>query len=185
MKRLVLLAISLIYSCLSFAQYNLSQLSTLSIGNNGYANIWGYKQGNKEYALLGCSGSSTLTDACAIINITSPSNPVTLFKVPGPRSLWREIRTWQHYAYITTEHSDNTFGVTIVDLQYLPDSIKTKQYTANGLISNVHALHIDNGKIKPAIANFQPRLLNDNFPEGIIIIPVNAIIIKEIPKISP
>lgn len=145
MKRVVLLAISLIYSCLSFAQYNLTQLSTLSIGNNGYSNIWGYKQGNKEYALLGCTGSGTLTDACAIINVTSPSNPVTLFKVPGPRSIWREIRTWQHYAYITTEHSDNTFGVTIVDLQYLPDSIKTKQYTANGLISNVHALHIDNG----------------------------------------
>lgn len=145
MKKGVLFAIMLLSSYLGFAQYNLTQLSTLSIGNNGYSNIWGYKQGNKEYALLGCTGSSTLTDACAIIDVTSASNPVTLFKVPGPRSIWREIRTWQHYAYITTEHSSNTFGVTIVDLQYLPDSIKTKQYTANGLISNVHALHIDNG----------------------------------------
>lgn len=145
MKRFILLFCLLTFSYLSQAQYNFTLKSTLSIGTNGYANIWGYKQGNKEYALLGCTGSSSLTDACAIIDVTSPTQPVTLFKVPGPRSIWREIRTWQHYAYITTENSDNTFGVTIVDLQYLPDSIKTKQYTANGLISNVHALHIDNG----------------------------------------
>jgi choice-of-anchor B domain-containing protein len=127
------------------AQYNFTKISNLVIGNNRYSNIWGYTQNNKEYALLACQGSQILTDACAIIDITNPSLPTTLFKVPGPNSLWREIRTWQHYAYVTTEASDNTFGVTIVDLQYLPDSIKTKQYTANGLISNVHALHIEDG----------------------------------------
>ncbi len=145
MKRSILLFFFVLIGLMSQAQYNITLKSTLSIGTNGYSNIWGYKQGNYEYALLGCTGSSSLTDACAIINVTSPTQPVTLFKVPGPRSIWREIRTWQHYAYITTENSDNTFGVTIVDLQYLPDSIKTKQYTANGLISNVHALHIDAG----------------------------------------
>jgi len=145
MKRTLLLSFFICIGLVSQAQYNITLKSTLSIGTNGYSNIWGYKQGNKEYALLGCTGSSSLTDACAIIDVTSPTQPVTLFKVPGPRSIWREIRTWQHYAYVTTENSDNTFGVTIVDLQYLPDSIKTKQYTANGLISNVHALHIDAG----------------------------------------
>lgn len=127
------------------AQYNITLKSTLSIGTNGYSNIWGYKQGNKEYALLGCTGSSSMNDACAIIDVSSPTQPVTLFKVPGPRSTWREIRTWQHYAYITTEGADTTFGVTIVDLQYLPDSIKTKQYTAGGKVGDVHSLHIDNG----------------------------------------
>lgn len=145
MKRFLLLFGLILVYTLGQAQYNFTFKSTLSIGTNGYSNIWGYKQGTQEYALLGCTGSSSLTDACAIINVTNPTQPVTLFKVPGPRSIWREIRTWQHYAYITTENSNNTFGVTIVDLQYLPDSIKTKQYTENGLISNVHALHIDDG----------------------------------------
>lgn len=129
----------------TYAQFNFTQLSHLAIGNNRYSNIWGYTQNGKEYALLACQGSPTLTDACAIIDVSNPANPVTLFTVPGPNSLWREIRTWGHYAYVTTEASDNTFGVTIVDLQYLPDSIKTKQYTADGVISNVHALHIDDG----------------------------------------
>jgi choice-of-anchor B domain-containing protein len=145
MKRFLSVFALIALSLSASAQYNFTKLSDLSIGNNRYSNIWGYTQNNKEYALLACQGSTTLTDACAIIDITNPSSPTTLFTVPGPNSLWREIRTWQHYAYVTTEASDNTFGVTIVDLQYLPDSIKTKQYTANGLISNVHALHIEDG----------------------------------------
>jgi choice-of-anchor B domain-containing protein len=145
MKRILSVFALIALSLSASAQYNFTKLSDLSIGNNRYSNIWGYTQNNKEYALLACQGSNTLTDACAIIDITNPASPNTLFKVPGPNSLWREIRTWQHYAYVTTEASDNTFGVTIVDLQYLPDSIKTKQYTANGLISNVHALHIEDG----------------------------------------
>lgn len=147
MKKLLLAAAI----CFSFAYtnaqnaYNLTQLSTLSIGNNGYANIWGYAQNNKEYALLGCTGSASLNDACAIIDVTNPATPTTLFRIPGPQSTWREIRTYQHYAYITTEAAGTDFGVTIVDLQYLPDSIVTKQWSGNGAFGNVHALHIDNG----------------------------------------
>ena len=41
------------------------------------------------------------------------------------------------------------------------------------------------GNINPANANFQPRFLKVNFPAGIMIAPVTAITIKEIPKISP
>lgn len=147
MKRLLLAAAICFIFANTNAQnnYNFTQLSTLSIGNNGYANIWGYAQNGKEYALLGCTGSATLNDACAIIDVTTPTTPTTLFTIPGPQSTWREIRTYQHYAYITTEAASNSFGVTIVDLQYLPDSIKTKQWSGNGAFGNVHALHIDNG----------------------------------------
>lgn len=145
MKRIFNTFLLIVLSYSAFAQFNFTKISDLSILNNKYSNIWGYAQNNKEYALIGCQGSSTLNDACAIIDVTVPTNPQVLFKIQGPVSLWREIRTWQHYAYVTTEASDNTFGITIVDLQYLPDSIKTKQYTADGVISNVHALHIDDG----------------------------------------
>lgn len=147
MKKLLLAAAFCFSFAITIAQnsYNLTQLSTLSIGNNEYANIWGYVQNGQEYALLGCTGSSSLNDACAIIDVTNPATPTTLFRIPGPVSTWREIRTYQHYAYITTEAAGTDFGVTIVDLQYLPDSIKTKQWSGNGAFGNVHALHIDNG----------------------------------------
>lgn len=155
MRKILLVIIIFLMHFSAEAQYNYTLLGQKSVDNNTYANIWGYTQNNKEYALLACGGSNTLNDACAIIDVTNPANPNTLFRVQGPPSLWREIRTWQHYAYITTEASDNTFGITIVDLQYLPDSIKSKQYTANGLISNVHALHIDDGYLYLYGANNQ------------------------------
>lgn len=147
MKRFYPLLLILIITSQAWSQsaYNISLKGSLSIGNNRYANIWGYTQNGKEYALLGCAGSQTLNDACAIIDVTNPTTPNLLFKVPGPQSTWREIRTYQNYAYITTEAAGLDFGVTIVDLQYLPDSIRTKQWSANGLFGNVHALHIENG----------------------------------------
>lgn len=147
MKRLIWISLLLLLAGKIEAQnnFNITKISELAIGDNGYANIWGYAQGGKEYALLGCQGSATLNDAMAIIDITNAAQPNLLFTVPGPQNLWREIRTHDHYAYVTAESADNTFGVTIVDLQYLPDSIKTKQYTANGLFGNVHALHIEDG----------------------------------------
>lgn len=43
----------------------------------------------------------------------------------------------------------------------------------------------NNGIIIPAKANFQPLFLKLNLPAGIIMAPVIAIVIKEIPKISP
>lgn len=143
----IILTLLLSASCVfSFGQNkNIDFKSNLKFGSNKLSNIWGYTQDGKEYALVGLTGSNVSTDAMAIVDVTDPGTPATLFKVAGPASTWREIRTWQHYAYITTEHANNTFGVTIVDLQYLPDSIRTKQYTENGKISNVHALHIDDG----------------------------------------
>jgi|LauGreDrversion4_2_1035121.scaffolds.fasta_scaffold53435_5 hypothetical protein len=43
----------------------------------------------------------------------------------------------------------------------------------------------NNGMIIPAKVNFQPLFLKLNLPAGIMIAPVIAIVINEIPKISP
>ena len=129
-----------------FAQNNNIILkSFLPFTNSGTANIWGFVKGSNEYALVGLTGGTGNDAACAIVDITIATNPVLKFTIPGPNSIWREIRTWGNYAYITTEASDNTFGVTIANLSYLPDSVPTKQFTLGGVISNVHALHIDAG----------------------------------------
>lgn len=129
-----------------FAQHNNIILkSFLPFTNSGTANIWGFVKGGNEYALVGLTGGTGNNAACAIVDITTATNPVLKFTIPGPNSIWREIRTWGNYAYITTEASDNTFGITIANLSYLPDSVPTKQFTLGGVISNVHALQIDAG----------------------------------------
>lgn len=148
MKKLHAALICLLgFQCsLGFAQNNNIELkSTLPFTNSGTANIWGFVKGNTEYALVGLTGGTGNNSACAIVDVTNATNPVLKFTIPGPNSIWREIRTWGNYAYITTEASDNTFGITIANLSYLPDSVPTKQFTLNGVISNVHALQIDAG----------------------------------------
>src|SRR5205085_2866475 len=41
---------------------------------------------------------------------------------------WREMKTFSHYAYIVTDVTNNSQGVQIVDLQYLPDSVHALGY---------------------------------------------------------
>jgi hypothetical protein len=66
--------------------------------------------------------------------------------VPGVTSIWREVKTWQHYAYVTNENGD---GIQIINLAYLPDSVQTTQWygdsTISGTLITCHALHIDSG----------------------------------------
>lgn len=126
------------------AQLNLQFRSQYPYPSNvALSNIWGYVDtlGN-EYALVGTQ------EGLDIIDVTNPNNPQFRFHVPGPNSIWREVRTHQKYAYVTTEGGG---GLRIVNLSYLPDSIQTRTWTGNnainGQLNTIHALHIDNGFI--------------------------------------
>jgi choice-of-anchor B domain-containing protein len=105
------------------------------------ANIGGYVDtAGREYALVGT------TAGLSIVEVTVPTTPVTLFNVSGVTSVWREVKTWQHYAYVTNENGD---GLQIIDLAYLPDSVHVRQWHGDdsiaGNLITAHALHIDNG----------------------------------------
>jgi choice-of-anchor B domain-containing protein len=120
---------------------NVTFQSNLKYGT--LSNIWGYVDSTgKEYALVGAD------TALSIVDVSIPSAPVKKFSVPGPRSSWREIRTWGKYAYVTTEGGG---GVTIVDLSKLPNTVSSTHYTGDGAVTGkidqIHALHIDNGKL--------------------------------------
>lgn len=104
-----------------------------------YSDIWGYTdpQG-REYAIIGCySGTS-------IINITNAAQPVEVAFIPGPSSIWRDIKTHLHYAYITTEGTGTGKGLQIVDLSNLPTSA-TLVNTITTWFNSAHNIHIDNG----------------------------------------
>ena len=144
MKNIVLTAICLLTTLLNAQEnYNMQLRSHLEFPGKSCANIWGYAdpQGN-EYALVGTS------TGLSIVNITNPAAPELLFEVPSVENFWREVKTWQGYAYMTTE-GDNA-GLTVIDLTNLPDSIDYQVYDGDGAIagqlSTIHALHIDNGK---------------------------------------
>ncbi|CAN5616294.1 hypothetical protein BH11BAC2_BH11BAC2_15980 [soil metagenome] len=103
-----------------------------------YNGIWGWDDGvGHEYAIIGA------TNGTYFVDITNPSNPVQVDYVAGRRSgcIWREIKTYSHYAYmISDDAAPNSFQ--IVDLQYLPDSVHVV-YDDNTLFQRAHTLFVD------------------------------------------
>ena len=137
MKR-ILLFCGLLLSFNVYSQ-NLQLMANLSYGNSALANIGGYVDtlGN-EYALVG-------TDfGLDIVDVTIPTNPLVKFTVNDATSDWREVKTYQKYAYVATEGGG---GLTIIDLSLLPASINTTHYFGDGAIAgqlnSIHALHCD------------------------------------------
>ncbi len=132
--------------CPVFSQnYNLQFRSTLTIPGQTLANICGYTQDGREYALLGAS------NGMVVVDITNPDAPQQIVQVPAPEgapndgSLWKEIKVYEHYAYVTTEAGG---GLQIIDLSTLPiPTLSFHNYTGDGAIqgqlSKIHALHID------------------------------------------
>lgn len=127
----------------NYPRKNIQMRDTLYFpGNVRLSNIGGYAANGKEYALVGTQVGLTIVD------VTNPDNIKKLYDIPGPNSIWREVKTWKGYAYVTTEAGD---GLQIIDMRNLPGLPQVKQYTGDGEINNqlssIHALHIDAGYV--------------------------------------
>ncbi|HMB70494.1 MAG TPA: choice-of-anchor B family protein, partial [bacterium] len=106
-----------------------------------YSDVWGYvAPGGDEYALLGTFGGT------AVINITAPWAPYETGYFPGPGSTWRDIKTYQHYAYVTNEDSG---GLEILDLSDPENPVRLPAYTG---FSTAHNLFIDQATARCYIA---------------------------------
>jgi choice-of-anchor B domain-containing protein len=106
------------------------------------SNIWGYAAGGKEYALIGGRNGLIITD------VTNPTTPVQITQIAGPASDWREIKTYQNFAYVATEGGG---GLQIVNLANLPGSnLTVTNYTGGGttpaVLNTIHALQVDEAK---------------------------------------
>ncbi len=126
------------------SDYVLDSIATFtypSAGNLGGSGCWGYKAPDgTQYGIMG------VRDGVAIININTRTSVQV---VPGPKNncsaYWREMRTYQHYAYIVSECIGTNQGLMILDLQYLPDSVK---YLGSIPVNNIgdvtsHTISID------------------------------------------
>lgn len=113
----------------AFAANAQQSLDVTQLGHYTYSNwnlndVWGYadSQGN-EYALVG------VNDGFNVVNVTNSATPTSEIYIFGAYSLWRDIKTWSHYAYVC---HDGQFGwattpddgILIVDL----DSLNTPRY---------------------------------------------------------
>jgi choice-of-anchor B domain-containing protein len=124
------LACLLLMPLFSFAQNgNLQLLGHLAYDSVTLAGCGHYAGADgKEYALVGHSKGMNIVD------VTDPAHPFQRFNIPGPGSLWREVKTWNGYAYVGSEAGHS--GISIVDLHFLPDSIRWKVWYGDGIYEN-------------------------------------------------
>ncbi|UCH65363.1 MAG: choice-of-anchor B family protein [Ignavibacterium sp.] len=123
-----------------FSQTNVDLVSNLNpYPSIGYNDIWGYVDGQGiEYALLGTRHGTS------IIRLDTPSNPQEVAFIPGPPSIWRDIKVHNNYAYIITEQTGTGQGLQIIELSSLPNSAMLVE-TIDTWFVRAHNIFIDNG----------------------------------------
>jgi len=143
--KLLTVLIGLFYSFSVYCQntpLNIDSLGRMDyniLHNSMLNDIWGYvDEFDNEYALVGG------TKGTSVVDVTAPSSPVEIFWEPGIESVWRDLKTWGDYAYVTTEALN---GLLIIDLSPLPSStaLTTTYYTGpvGSEWQSAHNLYID------------------------------------------
>ncbi|MBK9283726.1 MAG: choice-of-anchor B family protein [Sphingobacteriaceae bacterium] len=113
---------------------------TVGVGVDGrrYAGCFGWKHpsNNKEFAIVGSSSG------VYFIDISTPSTPsVSAFVAGKAGCTWREIQTYQNYAYIVSDDgSPNTF--MIIDMTNLPSTV-TVVHNGTSYFERGHTIFID------------------------------------------
>lgn len=140
-----------------YNSYNIDLLAVIdpdTVGaqtENQYSGCWGWYQAskNKEYAISGGRNGTWFID------VTNPATPSVCAFVPGvsKNCTWRELKTYDHYCYIVSDACQpNAFQ--IVDLQYLPDSVKVVHSDTTYFVLG-HTIWIDQDKMYVGITNFK------------------------------
>ena len=136
MKKFLLLFNLLILNISLFGQLNMSYVSDVSY-DDPLNDIWGYVAPNgDEYAIVG------LQTGVSVVSLIDPANPVEVAFLAGLSSTWRDIKTWDQYAYVTNESGN---GVMVIDLTD-PNNATSYDYTdlGNGdVLTNIHNIYID------------------------------------------
>ncbi len=99
-----------------------------------YSACWSYVHSDgREYAILG-------TDAgTSIVNITNPSAPYEVAFIPGLPSVWREMKQYRNWVYISTEAGGG--GIQIVRMTNPESPVLVKTYTTN--FNRAHTVAVD------------------------------------------
>ncbi len=78
---------------------------------------WGYvSPSGREYALIGLSVGT------GFVEVTDPGDPQILTVMTGPHSIWRDIKVYQHYAYVVSEGGS---GIQVFDLAQIDSGVVT------------------------------------------------------------
>ena len=121
--------------CFSFIfsdSFNMELLSHIEF-DLASADITGFYQDGREFAVIGLSNTT------AFIDITDPYNPFEVGRIDGSNSIWRDLKYWDNHVYIGTEADD---GIKVVDVSDLDNPTLVHTITD---VDNSHNIHIYDG----------------------------------------
>lgn len=134
-KARLLWASTSLFIVLSLGLNGQNSLDMTEIGRLGYNStindVWGWVDtaNNKEYALVG------VQNGLSVVDVTNPANPVQSKFFSGANSIWRDMKTYSHYAYTVHDvFSGNSNGIFIVDMNTIANPFPTT-YTRTPSIS--------------------------------------------------
>lgn len=85
--------------------------------HNSGNDCWGYTSpSGREYAIMG------LERGFGFVEITDPINPVIIATIPGPTSLWHDVKVIGTYAYGVSEGGS---GIQVMDLSQIDSGVVT------------------------------------------------------------
>ncbi len=106
--------------------------------DNTYNEVWGFVQGDREYAVIGSTAGTHIFD------VTDPANAVQLHFVEGAFTgggvVHRDYHDYQGYLYTASDEGTST--LQIIDISNLPASVEVV-YDSNALFTRAHNLFID------------------------------------------
>lgn len=109
-----------------------------------YSAIWGHVDGQgREYAVIGTRIGT------AIYLLEDPKKPRRVAFIPGSRSIWREMKSYKDYVYVTIDNAPD--GLLIINMKNAPDTITWKYLKPQapvdplmpGLVERCHTIWID------------------------------------------
>ncbi len=130
-----------------------------------YNDIWGYSHNGREYAILGTVVGTIF------LEVTNPYNPREVTRINGgyPLCLWRDFKTYGHYAYGVADETDPSTpsGLQIFDLADLPNRV-TKVYDSNIFFETAHNIFIDENAGRLYVVG------SDTRRNGIIVLDISS-----------
>ena len=113
----------------------------------GYSACWSYIHGDgREYAAIGASNGT------AIYNVTDPFSVYRVAYIPGPNSLWREMKSYRNWLYIVAalatpglaQGTGAGTGVQIVRMTNPEAPLLVATYTTNFVTA--HTVAVDTAR---------------------------------------
>lgn len=132
-----------------FTSVNVALGSWISLADFGTgaangASCWGYTSpSGREYAILG------MNNATGFVEITNPNSAQIVAVMPGPVSLWREMKTYSHYCYVVNQDNNSATpgcGIQIFDLGNIDGTtnrvVELPNVTTGGSVAT-HTITVD------------------------------------------